>query len=172
MEKKVTSPIVKGLLITLLLAIIDLVGGFAHLKTATWYGWISLIILMIAIIWACVSFGTQSNGNVTFGNVFAYGFKTSAVVACILLLYTMLSMFVIFPETKDLALEQARKQMEEKGTLSEAQVDQAVEWTSKFFIPFAMVGVILGTLIFGVIASLIGAAVTKKNPQSPFENQA
>jgi hypothetical protein len=171
MEQKVTSPIVKGLIITLVLAILDLIGGFAHLKTATWFKWLPTLFLVAAIIWACINYGSQLNGNTTFGNVFAHGFKTSAVVACILILYTLLSIYIIFPDTKDLALEEARKQMEEKGNIPEANIDQAIEMTRKFFLPFAIGGALLGTLIVGAIASLLGSAFTKKNPNAEFENQ-
>jgi Protein of unknown function (DUF4199) len=171
MEQKVTSPIVKGLIITLILALIDLIGGFAHLKMETWFRWLPTCVLVAAIIWACINYGSQLNGNTTFGNVFAHGFKTSAVVACILILYTLLSIYIIFPETKDLAIEAARKQMEEKGNIPEANIDQAMEITRKFFLPFAIGGALIGTLIIGAIAALIGAAFTKKNPQAEFENQ-
>jgi len=171
MEQKVTSPIVKGLIITLILAVLDLIGGFAHLKLETWFKWIPTLVLCAAIIWACISYGSQLNGNTTFGNTFAHGFKTSAVVACILIFYTLLSIYIIFPETRDLAIEQARKQMEEKGNIPEANIDQAIEMTRKFFLPFAIGGTLIGTLLVGAIAALIGAAFTKKNPNAEMENQ-
>ena len=171
MEQKVTTPIVKGIVITLILAVLDLVAGFAHFKMEAWYKWGTTIFLCAAIIWACINYGSQLKNNVTFGNAFAHGFKTSAVVACILLIYTLLSIYIIFPDTKDLALEQARKQMEEKGNIPEANIDQAIEMTKKLFLPIAIAGVLLGTLIVGVISALIGAAITKKNPQTELENQ-
>jgi hypothetical protein len=62
-------------------------------------------------------------------------------------------------------MEVARTQMESDGKLSEAQIDQAIGMTQKFFIPFAIGGVVIGYLILGAIGSLIGAAIAKKNPQ-------
>jgi hypothetical protein len=171
MEKKVTSPLVTAIIITLLLAVIDIVAGFAHFRMATWYRWIPLLVFLVAIIWACATHATQQNGNVSFGNVFAHGFKTSAICACLGVIYTLLSLFVIFPDSKDLYIEQARKQMEERGGLSEENINSALEITRKFFLTLAIAGGIVGTLIVGAIASLIGAAVAKKNPQSPFDKQ-
>jgi hypothetical protein len=171
MEKNVTSPIVKGLIITLILAVLDLIAGFAHFKFATWYRWLPTLVLLVSIVWACISYGSQLNGNVTYGNAFAHGFKTSAVVACLSLIYTLLSIYLIFPDTKDLAIDQARRQMEAKGGLSEENIDQAIEMTKKMFMPIAIAGVVLGTLLVGAIASLLGAAFTKRNPQAEFENQ-
>ncbi len=171
MENKVTSNVTKGLIISLILIVLDLVAGFAHFKYASWYRWTGNLVLIAAIIWACISYGAQLNNQVSFGNIFAHGFKTSAVIACILFLYVILSVLVIFPGTKDEVLEQARKQMEAKGNLTDDQVNMALEWTKKSFWPITIAAVVLGTLILGVIASLIGAAVTKKKPSTPFEQQ-
>jgi hypothetical protein len=169
--KKETSPLTAALIITLLLFVVDIIAGFAHFKFATWYRWIPLIILIVAIIWACVNHASQKNGDVTFGNVFAFGFKTSAVIACLSVITVLISIFLIFPDTKDMALDQARKQMEEQGKLSDEQINTALEITKKFFLPFAIGGAIIGTIIIGAIASLLGAAFAKKNPNAPFENQ-
>src|SRR6516162_568061 len=127
MEKKATSPLMAGLLITLILIVLDLIGGFTHLKFETYWRWIPLCILFIAVILVCISYANQKNNYVTFGNVFGYGFKVSAVIAVIILLYSFISIYLIFPETKDIVLDQTRKQMEAQGSLSSDQVDQGVE---------------------------------------------
>ncbi|HEX4849457.1 MAG TPA: DUF4199 domain-containing protein [Puia sp.] len=171
MEKKVTSHIVKGLIISLILFVLDLVAGFAGFKYAEWYKWIPGLIMFALFIWACVSYASQMENKVTFGSVFGHGFKTSAVTACVSVIFTILSVLVIFPETREIALDQARKQMEAKGQLTEDQIDNAINITKKMFMPFAIIGVIVFTLLAGAVASLIGAAVVKKNPPTPFENQ-
>jgi hypothetical protein len=171
MEKKVTSPLVKALIISLLLAVLDIIAGFANFKYATWYRWVPAILLLVALIWACINYASQNNGNVTFGNTFAHGFKVSAVAACFSIIFVILSIYLIFPDTKDIVLEQSRKQMEEKGNLSEENINAALDITRKLFFPFAIGGALIGTIIIGTIGSLIGAAVAKKNPESSFENQ-
>jgi ABC-type antimicrobial peptide transport system permease subunit len=85
--------------------------------------------------------------------------------------YTLLSIYLIFPETRDVAIDEARKQMEKQGKMSDDQIDQAIEMTKKFFLPFAIGGSVIGTLIVGAIASLLGAAFAKKKPISPFDQQ-
>ncbi len=52
------------------------------------------------------------------------------------------------------------------GSMTEDQITQGVEFTKKFFMVFVLSAVLFGTLITGAIASLIGAAVAKKNPVS------
>jgi uncharacterized membrane protein YciS (DUF1049 family) len=164
MESKKKTFINVALIISLILILVDLVGKFANLSFTTWFKWLPAIILIVALIIACMSFGKENNGNVTFGNVFGYGFKVSAVVTGIMLIYTIIALFFIFPETKDMALEEARKQMEAKGTLSQSNIDAALSMTRRLFTPFAIIGVVIGTLLIGVIGSLLGAAFTKKSP--------
>src|SRR5579862_6714704 len=98
MEKKTTSPFVIAIIITLLLFVLDIVSGFEHFKYATWYRWVPMIILIVAIIWACTNYATQKNGDVTFGNVFAFGFKVSAIIACLSLITVLVSIYLIFPD--------------------------------------------------------------------------
>lgn len=163
MEPKKKTFVNVALVISLILIIVDLIGRFANLTFNSWFKWLPSIILIVALIFACIAFGKEREGNVTFGNVFGYGFKVSAIVTGIMLLYTIIALMFIFPETKDMALEQARKQMEEKGTMSQDNIDAAIGMTRRLFMPFAIAGVIIGTLIIGAIGSVLGAAFTKKN---------
>jgi hypothetical protein len=48
-------------------------------------------------------------------------------------------------------------------------VDQALGFTRRFFWPFLIAGTLVSNLLVGAIGSLIGAALTKKTPQSPFQ---
>ena len=66
-------------------------------------------------------------------------------------------------------METYRKAMEDQGKLSDEQIDKAVEMVDKNFILFTAGGALFMYLILGLIGSLIGAAVTKKNPQTPFD---
>lgn len=166
------TPATKGLIIGLVLIAVSVVMQLliSDMEKMQKLNWVSFLLIIVGIVWACFSYGKEMNGNVTFGNVFAHGFKTSAVLTIIMLAYTVLSLTVLFPEMKEKAIELARTQMEAKGELSEAQIDQAVSMTEKFFMPFAIGGVLIAYLVMGAIASLIGAAIAKKNPNpQPFQ---
>ena len=168
MEQKVTSPVLKGVIITLLLIVLGLIVYFANQMENSAIQYIQYAILCIGIIWSCVSYAKQLNGNVTFGNVFAHGFKTTAVVAALLAVYTFIAVKFLFPDIVDKSLAMAKKEMEEKGTLSDEQMEQALSMVRNFFVPFAIGGILVMFAIIGAISSLIGAAVAKKNPKDPF----
>ena len=168
MEQKILTPVIKGVVISLILIVISIIGYFTNIDFEGWFRWTNLGIFCLAIIWSCISFGKQSNDNVTFGSDFVHGFKTSGVVACIMVLYALLFMF-IFPDMKERAIDIARKSMEEKQQMTDEQISTAIEFTKKTFTLFLVLGSIIGYLFFGVLASLLGAAITKKNPQDPFD---
>lgn len=165
-EKKITSPQIKGLIIALIVIVLGIAGYFTDLAFTTWFNWVVNLVMFIAVIFACVHFANEKEGYVTFGNVFMHGFKVSAVIAIILLVYSLLSVNVIFPEIKEKTIEMQLKQMEERG-MTEDQIETAMNFTKKYFTVFMIFGVLIGTIIFGCIASLIGAAVAKKKPMNP-----
>ncbi|HYC27643.1 MAG TPA: DUF4199 domain-containing protein [Chitinophagaceae bacterium] len=173
-NKTVTSHITKGIAIALILIVIDLVALFTDLKTQSWYGWINLGLMLIAFIWACISFANQMNNAVTFGNVFVHGFKTSAVVACFLFIYSLLFVYVIAPEFVTNMIDKQWDEAERTGKLpssmSSDDVEHAKEIGKKFGKMFVLAGSLLGPIIVGAIGSLLGAAFAKKNPPSPFSN--
>lgn len=169
MENKITPAWLKGLLISLVLIVIGLIIYFAGQAQNKSLAWIQFCIMMGAIIWACINYAKQMQGNVTFGNVFAHGFKVTAAIAAITAVYAFLAFKFIYPEMIDLSIEEARKNMEAKGNMSDDQVKQGLDMMKKFFIPFAIGGTLIMSAILGAVASLIGAAVAKKNPNPTLE---
>ncbi|MES2332468.1 MAG: DUF4199 domain-containing protein [Bacteroidota bacterium] len=170
MEQKVTPPWTKGLVISLILIVYGLALYFAGQAQNKSLSWIQFIVLIVGVIVADNSFAKQKNGNVTFGNVFAHGFKVTATIIVIMVIYSVIAFKFLFPEMIDAIMNQARTDMEKKGNLTEEQITQGVEMGKKFFIPFAIGGIIVMFGICGAIASLIGAGVAKKNPNyNPLE---
>src|SRR6188768_1841952 len=168
-ENKIMSPQIKGLLIALVVIILGIIGYFTGLGfSTTWYNWVVNLVLLAAIIFACVHFANQKEGFVTFGNVFLHGFKISAVVTIIMLVYTLLAFTVLFPDMKEKIFEMQQAQMEKSG-LDDDKLEQAMTMMKKYFMIFLVLGVIFGTLIWGSIASLVGAAVAKKKKFNPLD---
>ena len=172
METKIVQPWMKGLILSL----ITITYGIALYLTDLWQnkslGYISYIVIIGGIIWSCIHYAKQMDGNVTFGNVFAYGFKVTATLIVLTVVFTFLEMKVIFPEMIDKILEMTAKEMEKNKNLTDAQAKTALDMTAKFILPFMIGGIILMYGIIGAIASAIGAGVAKKNPHAtPFDQQ-
>jgi hypothetical protein len=170
-ENKVMSHLTKGLILSLILIVLNIVARVTKSEQASWFTWVSNIILIAGIIWACISYANDMNRAVTFGNVFAHGFKTTAVITVIMIVFTVIY-FLVFPEIKEEAMVLGRQKLEEQGQLTDDQIDTALGITQKFFLPITIGSIMLIYLFIGVCASLVGAALAKKNPPTPFGNQA
>jgi hypothetical protein len=157
------------LLIALIVIILHIAGYFTGLGLSTvWYSWIVNLVMLAALIIACIHFANQKQGFVTFGNVFLHGFKISAVIVIIMLAYTILAFTVLFPDMKEKIFEMQAAQMEKQG-LDDDKIEQATKVMKNFFWPLTIGVTIIGTLIWGCIASLIGAAVAKKKKFNPLD---
>ena len=129
METKVTTPLVKGLIISLVFIVFSVAGQLLDFDTQSWYKWLSTLLLFGGIIGCCILYSNQNNHHVTFGNIFADGFKTTAVITCITIAFTIL-LFLVMPELKqrffDIAAkeeEKARKKAERKAKRAAADED-------------------------------------------------
>ena len=130
--------------------------------------YLQYVILCGGIIWSCVSFANQMKGNVTFGNVFGHGFKTTAIVAALILIYTFIAVKFLFPDMVDQAIAMTKTKMESQKNLSDEQIQQSLDMVKNNFLVFAVIGIVVGFAIIGAVSSLIGAALAKKNPKDPF----
>ena len=164
MEQKVTTSTTKGLVISLILIVLALVIYFLDLNTTRGVEYISFAVLVIGVIWSINNYGNQIDHNPTFGNYFSHGFKVAALVTAIMIIYAVIFLY-IFPDVKEKGMDAARKSMEARGNLSQEQINQSMEFTKKFFMVFIIAGTLIGYLIFGVVGSLIGAGITRKNPR-------
>lgn len=156
-----------GLVISAILIALSVLFYVLNMSEQRWTQWIGTVVMFIGVIFACINYAKINNGNVTFGNVFANGFKTVAIITLITIVFTVV-FILIFPDIREKALETARKQMEAQGQQDEA-IEQSLAMARKGFFVLVIAFALFGTLFFGAIASLIGAAVAKKNPniQSP-----
>ncbi|HQR93226.1 MAG: hypothetical protein B7Y15_13230 [Bacteroidetes bacterium 24-39-8] len=169
MEEKIVQPWMKGLIISLFTIVLGIGLYLADLWQDKMLSSISWVIVVGGIIWSCIHYAKQMQGDVTFGNVFAHGFKVTATLIVITVVYTLLSMKVLFPEMTDKIIENAATEMEKNKQMNDDQIKQALDMTRKFMLPFAIGGIILGYGFVGAIASAIGAGLAKKTPkQNPF----
>jgi hypothetical protein len=169
MEKQITSHIIKGAILGGISILFSIIIYVFNLYTNQWLNWLSYAILIGGIIYGNILFANQNENNVTFGNIFAHGFKTTAVIIVITVIYTLLALYVLFPDMVEKIIEMSRVEMEKNPKLTDEMIEQGITMTRKLFLPFAIAGAIFGTGFLGALGSLIGAAVAKKNPVDPFK---
>lgn len=157
MKENITSHITKGLIIALILIAINIVGQLTKLVYESWFGWIGLIVFLITVVASVIYFGKQLNENLTFGILFTHGFKTSAVVICILFLYTLLSVYIVFPDFVNKMMEQGVIQAKQQGK-TEEELKQYLAIGKKVF----LAGGLMVNLFIGALGSLIGSAIAKQ----------
>ena len=164
MNQTITPVTTKGLVLGLILVVVALATYFSGININGGIQYAGYLIFIAGIIFFISQYGKQINYASTFGNYFVHGFKISAIVTVIMIVYVVVFM-LIFPEFKDKAMDMARANMQSKN-LSNEQMDKAIEISRKFFTTFLIGGTLIGYLFFGVMASLIGAAITKKHPNN------
>lgn len=163
MEQTITPTSTKGIVIGLILIILALATYFMDIKVNGPVQYAGYIIFIGGIIWSVMSYGKQISYNSSFGNYFAHGFKVTAMVTAIMIIYFII-FIMLFPEFKETAMEEAKKSMSTQDNLNEEQIAQVLEMTRKFFGVSLVGGTLIVYLLFGSLAALIGAAVTKKEP--------
>lgn len=167
MEKKPVSHFMGGLITACVIIIYSIVLNFLDLGTNQTLGYISYVFLIGGIIYFITLYGKSVDHNASFGKLFTFGFKMTALITILMIAFLVI-FFAVFPEFKEKFFEVAREAMVKQGKNTEEQIEMGMSFFKKFFWVIMIGGTIFGYMLAGAIASLIGAAVTKKNPQSPF----
>jgi len=166
MEKKNTH-IIYGFVTALVMTILSTIFYLTDIAFKPYAQYLTYIPFLTGVILNAVAFSKANNGFVTFGSVFSSCFKSCAIITLVLLVWSFISLLV-FPEMTNKAMEVARQAIEQKN-MSSDQIDQAMEITHKYFKLFMVAGVVFGTMFWGALFSLIGAAIAKKNGAAPIQ---
>lgn len=167
-EQKSISHIVAGLIIGAFMIVYSIALNFMGLMQQRTLGWIGYGIMIVGIIIFINLYGKSKNNYVSFGGLFGYGFKATAIIALLMALF-LIGFFILFPEFKDKIMESAREGMEEGGNMTDDQIEQGLSMFEKNFLVFTVGGAVVMYVLFGCIASLIGAAITRKKPFNPLD---
>ena len=167
-QQKPISHIVAGLIIGAFMIVYSLALNFMGLMQQRGLGWVGYGIMIIGIIIFVNLYGKSKNNYVSFGGLFGYGFKTTAIFALLMVLF-LIGFFILFPEFKDKIMETAREGMEERENMTDDQIEQGLAMFEKNFLLFTVGGALFMYILLGCIASLIGAAITRKKPFNPLD---
>ncbi len=124
------------------------------------FRWGSVLVFALVVILSCINFSKINGGDVTFGQIFSNGFRTTAVITVLFALVYII-FYLLVPDYKESMMEFSTKQQLANGATTD-QVAAAGEWMEKYFLVFAVGGIVFLDLLIGVVASLIGAAIAKR----------
>ncbi|RZJ94197.1 MAG: DUF4199 domain-containing protein [Hymenobacter sp.] len=157
-----------GLLTGLVSIIISFVLNMTQLEQSP-AKWLTVVVLIVGIILAQKNF-RQANGEfMSYGQAVGVGMVLTAVSSALGAVFSYIYVTLIDPEMPTRILEKGRADLEARGGMSDAQIDQAMHWTAMFVQGPALAGIALvGGLLMGLVISLITAAILK-NPKPEFE---
>lgn len=168
MEKKPVSHFQVGIIISLVNIVFFLAFYFTGKSFEKGFlSWIPMIVFCGILIYSIIQFAKANDGNVTFSSCFSYGFKATAIIALIMFAF-LLCFLLLTPEYKANFLDFMQAQMEQNQSATPDQQEVGLKFIEKFFMITILGGSVFGNLVGGAIASLIGAAIAKKNPIDPF----
>ena len=170
-QRKPLTHTLAGLLIAGLVIVLSLIMMlFANSTSNPGSGWLTYLVIVVGLIISINMYAKSKDNFVSFGELFSFGFKATAVYTVIFIGFLIL-VSLLFPDFKTSAIEAVRTEMENQKNYNEEQAEMAIEMMEKYFWVFAVGGTMLGFVIVGAIGSLLGAAIAKKRPQNPFEQQ-
>lgn len=149
--------------INILWSLLLYVTEFNRSDNANIFQFLTLGFAVVCIVMAVNEFKrTEGNGFITFGNAFRSSLVISLIGGITGAAFMVLFVEVIDPSFKDFILQKQMDQMAEMG-MSEDAVEQAIENAARYQTPFWMfTWGVMGSLLMGVIISLIMGAILKK----------
>ncbi|MBI1768222.1 MAG: DUF4199 domain-containing protein [Bacteroidetes bacterium] len=131
--------------------------------------WGRLVYCAALIFLAHKYFKDNGSGFMSFGEGFGISFWMALISSVISSVFTYI--YVTFIDTGFIQqmMDRTREAMEEKGSMSEDQIDQAMNITAKFMTPGMLLvfGVIFGIIIISIVGLVVTIFTQKKNPE-PF----
>ena len=124
--------------------------------------WLSLLILVGAMVAAHNFYKQQNQGFMNYGEGLVIGMVMGGVSGIISTAFTYVYMTFIEPGYMNRVMDTARAEMEKNEGVSEEQIDQALGMMQKFSSGGWLVVVgIVGAVVFGLLTALAVSAFTK-----------
>ena len=159
-----------GVFLGLVLMAITLVMYLTDQTANPLFSVLTIGALVAFLILSMRDYRLLNEGFMSYGEGLSVGSLTSAVAGLLSAAFITFYNVVIDPTVQQRAFDQAREKMEAQGSLSDEQIDQAMEISQKFQSPgFTFIAGVFGTLIMGFLLSLIVAAFIRRNKTNPFE---
>ncbi|GAA4329200.1 DUF4199 domain-containing protein [Flaviaesturariibacter amylovorans] len=164
---KPISQVVAGLIIAAAMIAahigIHVSGNFLN-TTAVYLGYLPL---PLGLLYFVRRHAHAQGTGATFGNLFAYGFRITAVVIVIMVIYAAL-FYTVLPQYKDRIMEASMKAQEfgNKQTIDDEAGTEKLARRDDHFIQWTVSFTLFRLLFIGALSSLLAAAVSPKHAKS------
>ncbi len=128
------------------------------------------VIIAVCLVLAIREFRTLNGGYLSISDGVGLGALASAISGFISATYNLIYTTFIDPGILEQMQNQARANLEDQGKLTDEQIEQTLEIMQKFQSPglLFLMG-ILGSILVGVVFSLIISAIMRRKKDNPFE---
>ncbi|MBV8391262.1 MAG: DUF4199 domain-containing protein [Mucilaginibacter sp.] len=150
-------------LITIVLTYVVEIAKLGINSPVKYFGYIVLVVFLIL---AQKEHKDKLGGYIKFGDAFVTGLLYSLFAGVLSGIFVYIYLTYLSPELFAQVLDQQRQTMVDGGKLSSDQIDQAMDIAKKYGVMLGAIFTVIGYIIFGVIAGLIGAAILKKEPST------
>ena len=164
MENQITSHVTKGLIIAGILIAMDWLLQQFYATVPDGVRYMSrMVIVLVGVLASGIILLKQSGGTLSFGEVFSHGFKTTAVIAFLIAVYTFIAVKFIYPPPGPAEMAAAVKAIEQQGnTLHAEALQQATKAAANRWVIYVSLS-IFTTLIPGLVGALASGGIAKKN---------
>ncbi|AMJ66576.1 hypothetical protein AXW84_14920 [Hymenobacter sp. PAMC 26628] len=130
---------------------------------------IAFVIIIAGIVFAHRAFKAANEGYMSYGQGLGIGVLVGGISGALSAVFNYAYRTFIDPDMTARVMDQMRAKFEEAGTMSSAQIEQAIGMSMKFSTgPIGLaIGIVSGFLL-GLVFSLVIAAITK-NAKPEFE---
>ena len=159
MENKQKTHVKKGLIIAAILIILDIILQLIHQQNQQWVFYVNSALLVAGIIISINTKGLEYLEKKDFSTLFGYGFQVSVVTTCILFIYTILSVYLVFPDSILLIYTERIKQAQQLPQFNLEQATSQKEMALKVIRISLISSVVMINLAVGIAGSLIGTII-------------
>ena len=165
-EKPPIKPIAYsyGLYLALVSIVVLVIMYVANLEKNWALSIASSLASIVIFVYGIKTFKLKNGGFLSLGDAIKVGLAIAVIGGVIAAIYAYIHYAYIYPEFIEITKEQAYLQITEQNPdMSADQIDKSMEISSLFMTPmFFSLSTVIGTLIFGLIVSLIAGLIMKK----------
>ena len=159
------SPSAVGLRYGLLTGLISIVFSFFLFITHTDQSpaqWLGLLIFIGTMVLAHQTFKRENGGFLNYSQGLGIGTILGGVSGILTTTFRYVYVTFVDPEWLSRTMEIARIKLEEKGGMTDEQIDQGISMMQKFSSgTFMVISGVIGSILFGFLIALVVSAITK-----------